>query len=191
MSFFPETIADALAGRKPKSANLVLFDFLGEPVRLWTGNGVLENVGGADWKGIGGLGAMSGLEQAVNGEAPDASFILSGIDAQIMRLARDEFEAKAKDRKVTVYLQFFGADDDQPLDAPYPIWAGRMHAPLFKISADGAREITLTAESLFTLRSRPNFAMNTDRDQDRRFAGDRGFEFVATLVNKVVTWPDF
>lgn len=190
MSLFPETIREALAGRKPKSANLILFDFVDEPVRLWTGNGRLK-AGGQTWDGIGRLGAISGLEQAINGEAPEASFILSGIDAQIMRLARAEFGAKAKNRKVTAYVQFFRQDDDVPLDQPFPIWSGRMHAPLFNIAADGAREVTVTAESLFTLRSRPNFAMYTDRDQQKRFDGDKGFQFVATLRNKIVTWPDF
>jgi hypothetical protein len=190
MSLFPDTIKEALAGRKPKSANLVLFDFLGEPVRLWTGNGRL-NAGGQSWDGIGRLGAISGLEQAINGEAPEASFVLSAIDAQIMRLAREEFEEKAKNRMAKVFVQFFRADDDVPLDQPFPIWAGRMHAPLFNISADGAREVTVTAESLFTLRSRPNFAMYTDSDQQKRFADDKGFGFIGTLRNKVVTWPDW
>lgn len=190
MSLFPDTIRESLAGRKPKAANLVLFDFVGEPVRLWTGNGRL-NAGGEVWDGIGQLGAISGLEQAINGEAPEASFILSGIDSQIMRLARDEFEAKAKNRMVRVYVQFFRQDDDVPLDQPFPIWAGRMHAPLFNIAASGAREVTMTAESLFTLRSRPNFSMYTDRDQQKRFDGDKGFQFVPLMRNKLVTWPDW
>lgn len=51
--------------------------------------------------------------------------------------------------------------------------------------------MTITAESIFSLRSRPRAATYSDRDQDRRFPGDKGFEFVAKLLNKVTTWPDY
>lgn len=190
MSLFPDTIREVLAGRRVAAANLVLFDFVTTPVRLWTGNGTL-NAGGQEWSAIGELGSISGLEQAVNGEAPEASFILSGIDANIMRLARHDFEAEAKNRLAKVFVQFFEDGSDIPLDQPFPIWSGRLHTPLFNIDANGERQITVTAESLFTLRSRPNYAMNTDRDQQKRFDGDLGFQFVPTLKNKVVTWPDF
>lgn len=189
MSLFPETIAAAMRGARPRCANLVLLDFVGEPMRLWTGNGLLT-AGGFEWAGIGSLGSMSGLEQAVNGEAPEATFTLTGIDGTIMRLARDEFDAKARNRRAVAYIQFFNEDDDRTLDQPFPVWGGRMHAPQFTIQGS-TREVSVTCESLFTLRSRPNFAMYTDRDQQKRFDGDRGFEFVATLVNKVVTWPDY
>jgi hypothetical protein len=114
-----------------------------------------------------------------------------------MRLARDEFEEEVKGRTVTVFIQFFGAADDadpdnqRPLDNPYAIWSGRCLKPTFTFGEDGERSVRVSAESLFSLRSRPRYAMYTDSDQRQRFPGDRGFEFAATLVNKVVTWPDF
>lgn len=198
MGLFPETIARGLAGGKVECANLVRFDFASETMRLWRDPGILETRDGAKWQGIGRMGAMTGIEQAVNGEAPVASFTLSGIDADIMRLARDEFEAEVRGRMVRVYIQFFGVDDpDDPgnqrcLDLPYPIWGARMLQPTFAMNRDsGERSVTITAESLFSLRSRPRHAMYTDRDQQHRFPGDKGFEFVGTLNDKVLTWPDF
>lgn len=196
MSLFTETIALSLAGARVEAAWLVLFDFTSEPIRLWGGNGLLRTSDGNRWNGIGSLAAVSGIEQAINGQAPQASFTLSGIDAQVMRLARDEFIAEVKGRKVTAYLQFFGADDpadpdnQRPLDAPYPVWCGRALTPEFAFQ-DTERAVTIKCESLFSLRSRPQFAMYTDADQQRRFPGDLGFEFVGTLVNKSVTWPDY
>lgn len=202
MSFFPETIARALAGGKVEAANLVLFDFTSQPVRLWQGNGPLVTNDGNEWLAIGNFGEMDGIEQAVNGEAPEATFTLSGIDADIMRLARDEFAAEVRGRQVRVYLQFFGVDDpDDPdnqrcLDNPYPIWSGRMLRPSFDFDSGDAqnpasRSVSVSAESLFSLRSRPRWATYTDRDQQHRFDGDKGFQFVGTLANKVVTWPDY
>lgn len=197
MGFFPETIAASLAGAKVQAAPLVRFDFTSETMRLWAGNGVLKTNDGALWSGIGSLGSMSGIEQAVNGEAPQATFTLSGIDATIMRLARDEFEEEVFGRLVYVLIQFFGVDDpgdpdnQRPLDNPYPIWSGRCLTPTFTLSQAGERSVDISAESLFSLRSRPQYAMYTDADQQRRFPGDKGFEFVGGLVNKVVTWPDY
>lgn len=197
MSLFPETIAAALAGSKVECAFLVLFDFTSQPMRLWKGEGMLRTNDGARWAGIGNLGSMSGIEQAVNGEAPEMTFVLSGIDADIMRLAKDEFQAEVKGRLVYVLIQFFGVDDpadpdnQRPLDNPYPVCCGRCLAPTFTFNDSGERSVSLSAESLFSLRSRPAYAMYTDSDQQLRFPGDEGFAFVGSLVNAVVTWPDF
>lgn len=197
MGLFPETIAASLAGATVECAPLVRFDFTSETMRLWTGNGLLQTNDGAEWQGLGALGSMSGIEQAINGEAPEATFNLTGIDADVLRLARDEFDAEVYGRLVYVLIQFFGVDDpDDPgnqraLDLPYPLWAGRCLQPTITFSETGERAIAISAESLFSLRSRPRYAMYTDADQQHRYSGDEGFEFVGTLVNKVVTWPDY
>jgi len=194
MSLFPETIKAHLGGRNVRMAYLVLFDFDGEPMRVWSGVGKLITSGGVEWYGLGNIGSISGLEQAVNGEAPETTFVMSGVDPTIVRLTRDEFETKAKNRLVQVMVQFCNDDNDKALelfDAPYPIWAGRMQIPRFEMEGPSARKITVSAESLFSLRSRPSSSMYTDVDQRNRYPGDLGFEFVPTLINKTVTWPDF
>lgn len=197
MSLFSETIAAKLSGAKVLCATLVRFEFASETIRLWRGNATLRTKDGALWQAIGQLGDISGIEQAVNGEAPQASFTLSGVDASIIHLAREEFKTEVLGRRVVVSIQFFGdpdgddPDNQRPLDLPYAIWAGRCLAPTFSFSPTGERSIAISAESLFSLRTRPRYAMNTDRDQQHRFPGDLGFEFAPTLVNKVVTWPDY
>ncbi|MFX8805420.1 hypothetical protein ABTM67_19760, partial [Acinetobacter baumannii] len=82
---------------------------------------------GAVWDGLGRIGALSGVEQAVNGEAPEMTFTLSGVDPQMISLARDEFDTECRGRLISVLVQFFGVDDpddpdnQRPLDLPYPI----------------------------------------------------------------------
>jgi hypothetical protein len=198
MSLFPDTIAADMAGQRVSACFLVEFNFVTEPVRLWLGgNGELETNDGQIWNGLGQIGALSGVEQAVNGDAPEMTFTLSGVDSQIVRLAREEFDAEAKGRMVYVLIQFFGVDDPEdpdnqrPLDLPYPIAAARVLTPEFVYGENGERSVTVRCESLFSLRSRPRYAMYTDSDQQRRFPGDLGFSFVAGLVSKVVTWPDY
>ena len=193
MSLFPETIKAALGGRTVRASFLVLLDFATEPMRIWTGGGSIT-AGGFQWYGLGQLGSISGLEQAVNGEAPETTFVLSGINSDIVALARDEWAEEAKDRLIKVLIQFHNEADDRPLelfDEPYAIWAGRMQTPRFELQGPTTRRITVSAESLFALRSRPSFSQYTDADQRARFSGDLGFGFVAGLVNKTVTWPDF
>ncbi len=199
MSLFPETIAADLAGKRVNACFLVKLDFTTKPVLLWLGeSGPLKTNDGAIWQGLGKLGSISGVEQAVNGDAPEMAFTLSGVDAEVVRLAREEYDAEVKGRMVYVLVQFFGVDDpadtdnQRPLDLPFPIAAGRCLRPEFSLDREsGDNSVTIKAESLFSLRSRPRYSMYTDADQQRRFPGDRGFEFVGTLINKVVTWPDY
>lgn len=201
MSLFPETIATALGGGKVELAPLVLFDFATQPMRLWRGHGKLSTKDGNTWSGLGELGSIGGIAQAINGEAPEMSFTLNGVDAKTLLLARDEFATEARDRMVKVYLQFFGEpdkndpDNQRPLDNPFAVAAGRMLKPVFTFARDGEdgeeRSIGVTAESIFSLRSRPRFSMYTDSDQQHRFPGDKGFQFVAQLLGKEVTWPDY
>jgi hypothetical protein len=193
VSFFPETIEAALGGRTVRASFLVLFDFTSQPMRIWTGAGKITS-GDEDWYGVGPLGSISGLEQAINGEAPETTFTASGINSEIVSIARDEFADEAKDRLAKVLLQFHNEEDDRPLelfDEPYAIWAGRMQTPRFELQGPRSRKITISAETLFSLRSRPTFSQYTDTDQKSRFPGDRGFEFVPGLLDKIVTWPDF
>lgn len=198
MSLFPDTIAAELAGTRVAMTFLVLFDFVTQPVRVWIGGeGKLVTNDGAVWDGLGRIGALSGVEQAVNGEAPEMTFTLSGVDPQMISLARDEFDTECRGRLISVLVQFFGVDDpddpdnQRPLDLPYPIASARALTPEFTFGENDARSITIRCESLFSLRSRPRFAMYTDADQQQRFAGDLGFAFVSSLMNKVVTWPDY
>lgn len=197
MALFPDTIAASLAGHKVEAAWLIRFDFASSTMRLWTGTGTLYTVDGEAWLGAGELVSVSGIEQAVNGQAPQATFTMSAIDSEMMRLARDEYEAEVKGRTATVLVQFFGTDlvDDpdnqRVLDAPYPVWSGRMLAPNFNFDQEGKRSVSVEAESLFSLRSRPQYSMYTDADQQHRYPGDKGFEFVGSLVDKTVTWPDY
>lgn len=193
MSLFPETIKQSLAGNSVRISYLVLLGFESESIRVWTGFGRVES-GGEVWSGLGELGSIEGLEQAINGQAPETSLVLSGVDSAIVIKARDEWETEGRGKNARVYLQFHNDADDQPLelfDEPFVIWTGTMRTARFEIQSDGLRRITVGCESLFALRGRPNFSMYTNSDQNSRFNGDRAFEFVNSLLNKVVKWPDF
>lgn len=194
MSIFSNTIAAALAGEVVGVARLVEFDLqTGDDLRFWEGAGWLDSVDGKRWAGAGELLSISEITIGQSGEAPEVRIGLSGVDVETFAATVGETPAAAG-RTVRIYLQYFaqiGGGSIRPTDAPVLLWQGTARS--FEFAADGpaTRRISATCESRFALRSRPPYGAYTDRDQQSRFPGDRGLEFVSTLTNKTVTWPDY
>lgn len=196
MAFFPQTVAAKLSGRSVGAALLVFMDFRDTPRRWWPGFGNLE-AGGHTWQGTGEFITVSGLEQTIGTGAPKATFQLSGIDPTLVTLARQASD-RVKDRRVTVYIQFFditptdaGVQPWSNLDQPFAVWTGIMDQMTYAANGPSERSITVTAESLWTNRRRPPYGLWTDRDQNARYPGDRGLEQVVSLVTKTIRWPNF
>lgn len=196
MGFFPQTIAAKLAGREIGASLLCHMDFRVTARSWWMGFGNLV-AGGETWLGTGEMISIDGLDMPVGTTAPRTTFSLSGVDAAIVNLARNASD-RVKDRRCTVYLQFFeiAPSDGQvapwaPLDAPYAIWSGIMDQMTYAAEGPSQRTVTLTAESIWTGRRKPAYGRYTDRDQNARFPGDRGLEQLPDLVQKTIRWPVF
>lgn len=194
MGFFPETIAAKLAGRTVAASLLVHMDFRVQDRRFWFGFGDLQ-AGGHTWQGTGEIIQLDGLESPIGTNAPKLTNTLSGIDAQLVTLARNASD-RVKDRRETIYIQFFDVTPDDAsvepwslLDEPFAISSWLMDQMSYSAQGPAQRSITLTAESLWTNRRRPAFGLYTDRDQNKRFPGDRGLEQVVDLVSKTIRWP--
>lgn len=194
MGFFPETIAAKLAGRTIAASLLVHMDFRETPRRFWFGFGDLVT-GGHTWQGTGELIQLDGLESPIGTVAPKTTFTLSGIDATLVTLARNASD-RVKDRRATIYIQFFDITPDDAsiepwslLDEPFAASTWLMDQMTYTAQGPAQRGIALTAESLWTNRRRPAFGLFTDRDQNKRFPGDRGLEQVVDLVSKTIRWP--
>lgn len=188
MAFFNATLAAVAAGRTVRASLLVFFDFLEDPMRVWPGSGPLI-AGGYEWSGLGEIGSIEGLEQAIGTVAPTTTFNLSGVSPEIVTLARQSSD-RVKGRAAVVYIQFFDAEW-QPLDQPYAVWTGVLDQMKYMASGPSQRTVTVSAEGLWTNRRRPKYGLYTDRDQKARFPGDRGLELVTTLASKAVFWPKY
>lgn len=193
MGFFPDTIAAKLAGRTVAASLLVHMDFRETPRRFWFGFGDLI-AGGHTWQGTGEMIQIDGLESPIGTVAPKTTFTLSGIDATLVSLARNASD-RVKDRRATIYIQFFDITPDdggEPwslLDDPFAVSTWLMDQMTYSAQGPAQRGIALTAESLWTNRRRPAYGLYTDRDQNKRFPGDRGLEQVVDLVSKTIRWP--
>ena len=195
MPLFSETVAAAAAKRDIGTGLLVFMDFEGTPRRWWGGFGTLR-AGGQEWLGLGTLIGVEGIEWQAGTAATEATFTLSGVDAEIVSITRNSTD-KVVNQRVIVYLQFFhtsatrsasGEQVHANLDAPVALWAGRMQSPRFSGDVT-SRTIVVPAESLWADRNRPAYGLYTDRSQKGRFPGDRGLEQVARLTHKSLNWP--
>lgn len=199
MSLFPATVLAQARGQHVVCALFVAFFFKGDALRVWEGDGPLDR-GGFTWRGMGHrqdktgnpLQSIDGLEQAVNGTAPQLTLTLSGVDPTVVTAAKadaDEIEGRA----LTIEIGFFDATQPGlvPLDGLMPLGTWFMQKPSFIATGPTLRTITLPCETLFAQRSRAPFGMLTDRDQQRRFPGDKALEFVPQMVDRTATWPKF
>jgi len=157
--------------------------FVSTTIRLWNGSGPLGTQDGKVWEGLTGLGSLSGLQQAINGTAPEQVLTLSGVDARFASIARGERE-EYYDRALLVRLQFFD-EAWQTLDAPYAVTM-RLMKRLTQTVAQGEEgpvyNLSLSAETPFVTRRRPSYGYLTDRDQQCRYPGDRGLERVVASI---------
>jgi hypothetical protein len=186
MAYFSSTVAAQLAGRHVTVAILGHFDFGSEPMRLWLGDGPIR-AGGFVWQGIGRFASISGLESAINGTAPVATFALSGVDASLINRVK-EAAAEVKGRDVTISLQFFN-EEIVPLDGPYAFYAGVMDTMALTMSGPDKAAIEVTAESVFARRGLALWGNLSDRDQNRLHPGDRLLESIPFIPFARETWP--
>lgn len=201
MSLFTETVRRQARGQHVVCALFVTFAFKKGALRVWEGDGPLER-GGFAWRGIGHrqdgqgnpLQSIEGLEQAVNGTAPQLTLTLSGVDSTVVEAARKDADSdEIEGRDLTIAIGFFDATQPGlvPLDDLVSLGAWIMQKPTFTATGPTLRRITLPCETLFSQRSRAPFGMLTDRDQQRRFPGDRALEFIPKMADRTVTWPEF
>jgi hypothetical protein len=185
--YFSETVAAALAGETIGLAVLGRFSFVEGERRLWLGQGRIT-AGGETWDGLGEFVSMSSLSSGAGDVAAPVTFSLSGVDEEIHALAVAGGQT-VRGRAVAISLQFYN-HAMVALDSPVVFWTGKMD----RITAEGdlqSRSVSLICEGLFTNRSKPVAGLLSDRDQQARFPGDKGLQFVNSLIYKAVKWPAF
>lgn len=179
--------APLVAGPIARLALLAWFDFDGDPRWYWTGFGPLRTSDDQIWEGTAGLATISGLSQPIGTSAQSVTFSLSGVDPRIIALARQQ-SATVKGRDCAVYVQLFD-ENWQIVGDRRHVWSGALDVMTYKASADSTYTVDLTAESIWAGRRKPAHGFYTDADQQARFPGDLGCQFVGSLPGKTINWP--
>lgn len=155
---------------------------LPDPVFAVTGNATIRYAN-EDWTAIGGIGSIDTI-----GEGTDGSSV--GVKATLFQVPA-EFRDDIADQAVRgcLYELYVGA-----LDAAYQqvigfkqIWKGRLDT--YDI-VDAGETISVTAggESRMRDQRRPAIKRFTDWWQQRKYPGDRAFEYAAKMVEVPVLW---
>jgi len=148
---------------------------------LWSGRGDLA-WNGEVYRGVGDMGAVSAIEEGVEQRAFGVRMTLSGIPVNLLSIALQE---DVQGRRAEVWLGFL--DDNYALVAdPALLFRGRMDA--MDASLGAAATITLTAENRLADWNRPRVRRYTDAEQQARFPGDKGLEFVNPTTEKEIVW---
>lgn len=155
---------------------------LPDPVFAVTGNATIA-YGGETWSAIGGLGRIDTIGEGTDGSAVGAKATLYQVPSEF----RDDVADQAT--RGCLYELYVGA-----LDPSYRevvgfknIWKGRLDT--YEI-VDAGETITVTAggESRMRDQRRPAIRRFTDWWQQRRYPGDRAFEYVTRMVEVPILW---
>ena len=171
------------AGNSAKPVALVHLAFDSGAVRLWSGVGDLV-FSGDTYTGAGTLGSVSLIEESSSLKATGVVLTLSGIDSSIITIALGEHY---QGRTVQMWLGFLDTSYALIVD-PLLMFQGRMD--VMTITDHGATAtISITAESRAIDLERANKVLfYSDQSQQALFAGDKFFEFVPEMQEKVIVW---
>ncbi len=182
-----EAIAAQMANRTVRVSILVHMDFLSGPVRAWPGTGAIVS-GGHTWQGVTAeLVSVDPGTPSKDGAAEPFAVGVSGVDPDFLaKVVAAENEAIG--RRISLYLQFFDADW-QVLDGPVSLRRGRMTGFSFSGAGKGTRSIVVQAEGALIARGRPPLTYLSDAEQQFRYPGDLGCEFIPAMQHSTVTFP--
>lgn len=173
---------------------LASFDFRDQPMHVWAGEYPIKDTNGQVWTGLSAPGyliSIEGLEQAATLEAAQLTVTLSGADPALMSIMAHEDRADYVGRLLVIYAMFCDADW-QPLCAPMALAAGIMGTVTVsrQMKKGGwERSIILPADNIFYGRGGAPASFYTDRDQQLRFPGDTGMQYITGLQDTSIPFP--
>ena len=160
---------------------LVYLDFPDGALRCCNA-GYTFNWDGYDWLGLGALGQIDLIEEGAALQMYGVSMTLSGIPTENIQRALGQYY---QGRDCKVWLAPLN-DDYTILADPLLAFSGRMDT--MDISLGATASIRMTGESRLTDWEIPRIRRFNDEDQKSEYPTDRGFEFVAAMVEKNLVW---
>lgn len=168
--------------------------FASKTIGVW--NGMTElMVNGVEFLPAFGAGTIEGLSFSGGVTAEKVTLTLPALEESLLGKMLAE-TSEVDQRLVKLYLQSFD-EDWQPIAAAPIIFFGYMQPPRVSRTevttdeTDGpVQSGSLDCENIFFNAGLPSGGRNTDRDQQQRFPGDKVYQFVSSLKNKTLSYPD-
>lgn len=196
MDFFTPEQIEHFASSTVRIDLLAQMEFIDDTVRVWNGTTRLE-ANGETWMPMHGCGAIDGIGLSTGTTSEAVTMTLSGLPEDATNLLANALQRtpRVNQQVMKTLIQLFD-DDWQTVGNPIPVWWGFMQPPEVSRTpmqeTEGATQtIGVSAENAFFNRGRPPYGRYTDRDQQRRYPGDKFFQFTPSLLFKTVTYPDY
>ena len=151
-------------------------------IRVWSGTGTIS-WNGQSWTGVGHLGRISPMSETVEPRATGIQLQLSGIPASLIGYALTEIR---HGKTANVWL---GLMDDAGaiIVDPYKSFSGRVDTCDIEENGETAT-IQIGVENRRIEQKRARIRRWTHEDQQLEYAGDKGFEYVSSLQELILTW---
>lgn len=138
---------------------------------------------GDTYLGVGDLGGIDGgSEDSELGRNP-MKLTLSGVDSGLAAVVLGEHY---QGRTGTVYYGYIDTTTNVLAGDPFILHRGRIDAA--KMSGGKTRTIELTIENRFASWDKPKVRRYNNADQQSRYPGDKGMEFVEQATDKQLLW---
>ncbi len=171
-------IANALGDEVIEPFFALDLEFDSGTLRFWTGVGT-KSINGEDYIGAGTFLNLSDIEETAEIAAAGVTISLSGIPAELLSLALSE---PYQNRRCIVYFGLAGSEADMAV-----IFIGTMDRMDIEEGAETS-VIQLSVENRLLDLERARVRRYTSNDQQSRFPGDRGFDFVETIQDRDLFW---
>jgi hypothetical protein len=159
---------------------------LPDPVFLWTGSGKIS-FADEDWVGIGSregecIGALETIGESTDGSATGVKVTIVGIPSE----HREHIEAQAvRGAEFRVYI---GAlNETRQIVQAYKLLT-RAKLDSYQIVDGVDLSVIVTGESRMLDQRRPSIKRYTDAAQQKKYPGDRFFEYMPQLPSIPILW---
>lgn len=142
-----------------------------------------DGSGAQTWTGTGYLGSINAIGETTDLAAQGVSLTLTGVDAGLVSTVLGE---QYQGKPCQIWYCPLNPDNGQLVGVPIRIFAGRIDT--MDIEVGETASITLTAESRLIDFFRPRVSRYTDAEQQARFPGDLGLQYVNSLQDKQIVW---
>jgi len=153
----------------------------GGDVRVWTGIGDLT-FNSETYTGTGDLGGVSNVEEKSDLSATGLTFTLSGIPSSAISIALGQME---QGRACTLWLALLNISTGAIINDPYELFSGFSDVTVITENGENST-VSVFAENRMIALERSRVRRYTNEDQQEEHSGDKGFEFVPGLQDKVI-----
>ena len=158
-----------------------------DPVYVWTGRGnlIFNDADGSSrtWLGAGGIGALDAIGEGTDGAA-------TGIRATLFQVP-SEFRDDIADQAVrgAKFDIAVGSLNETYQQVEAVVWLNRCKLDDYKITDAGdTLSVEVVGESRSIDQRRPAIKRFTDEYQQRKFPGDKFFEYVPRMTEVQILW---